>query len=375
MAAKKLHVNYDFPMNDQWMPWIMTKFMPEFLLKKIVIGFQAPVGKGGRPLDIWETEKRGPYEINEVEKDKVWMVSYVNGVGSPKPMAGFIGADPTGDVVYNKIQDTMKLRGRESEKPRLDRDWQIWKQLLSMDEAEGLSGGYNKLAASNQLFMSVVKLNSGGLLLYSPVIIHEGTPLDTWIRSLGTVEYVIIGSGYHTNHLPETLKRFPDAVYIGSIMAELKLNYLQILPRGALDYNFMDDASLSQINSILEPEGVQIHYNKGDTGCQSAFVIAHNTALEQDMIYGHHDTCACPYCKDGELETEDKYFTWRILRYLMMTSPNSPTDYLMLHRYALMDPCSPMSQMTWPRPNPDGSTCAIFADGLRNICGWTITIK
>ena len=56
--------------------------------------------------------------------------------------------------------------------------------------------------------MYVVKLNSGGLLLYAPVKVHKETPelIYSWLESLGPVQWLVAGSGAQIHLLPDAIK-------------------------------------------------------------------------------------------------------------------------------------------------------------------------
>ena len=57
---------------------------------------------------------------------------------------------------------------------------------------------------------TVVRLNSGGLLLYAPSRIREEEGFAAWLDSLGKVEWIVIGSSFHTLSLPNVLARYPE---------------------------------------------------------------------------------------------------------------------------------------------------------------------
>ena len=57
---------------------------------------------------------------------------------------------------------------------------------------------------------TVVRLNSGGLLLYAPMRIREEEGFAAWLESLGKVEWIVIGSSFHTLILPTVLARYPE---------------------------------------------------------------------------------------------------------------------------------------------------------------------
>merc|ERR1711899_552990 len=126
------------------------------------------------------------------------------------------------------------------------------------------------------LNMVVVKLKSDDVLLYCPVHVHDGTSLDKFLKELGTVKYIVIGSSFHTNYLPATTKRFPDALVIGTTPAEIKLNAVSALKRNKLDFNLLLKDQLQDICSILKKEGVTLHFSEHEVMTNSVFLVAYN---------------------------------------------------------------------------------------------------
>ena len=61
---------------------------------------------------------------------------------------------------------------------------------------------------------TVVRLNSGGLLLYAPSRIREEEGFAAWLDSLGKVEWIVIGSSFHTLSLPNVLARYPEVSWL-----------------------------------------------------------------------------------------------------------------------------------------------------------------
>ena len=104
---------------------------------------------------------------------------------------------------------------------------------------------------------------------------------------------------------------------------------------------------------------------------QTIFLLAHETGLEVDLLYGHHDKCVCDYCRaEGIFEgqnTAPEYFLWRLFKLRLMLKPNSPNGYLPPYRFSGMDPTSVLGKMNWPRPANNGSSCKDMAKSLRDI--------
>ena len=365
--AKKLHVEYQhFAGSMDTMGFrMMAKLMPQSLLKKMMMKMSAPKT---RPLDDYEARQVDSDEIVEVEENKIWLVRHTCGGDNPKDLKA-MGLDPT-QQNYDKCLEAAKLMGDDSVK-QLDKDWVTLKEYLAIDPKEGKKGEYNKACAGMYSIMVVVKLKSGDLLLYNPVPIHDGTKLDEWMKSMGDVKYAVIGSCYHTLFLPDTLKRYPDAIYIGTKISEEKLKAANALKKPKLDYDALVESDITTVNEILEAGGVTLKFTKGDMLTQSIFLVAYETGVEVDLLYGLHDTCACDYSKAEGIfkgcDNDPRHFIGRLFQWRLVNKPNSPYGYLPPYRFAAMDPKSGLSKMNWPRPANDGSSCKEMANSLREI--------
>lgn len=356
---KKLHVAYRDPMGGNLIANIMFTIMP----RSMILKGMAPKG---RPLDVFDVLQEDPYQIKEVEVGKVWSVSYKQGGGDPSEGKAF-GMDDK-DSTYKKILAYATLEG-DDKVAQMKKDWVLWKEYFKIDPKLGKKGEYCRKVTSD-LIMVVVKLKSGDLLLYCPVTVHDGTSLDKFLKNLGTVKYIVIGSCFHTNHLPASTKRYPDAKVIGTTPAEIKLNAVDALPRKKLDFDLLNETQFKNIYSILEKEGVAMYFSKHEVMTNSVFLVAYNTGCEVDLIYGHHDSCDCGYkysfCPANK-NRDPQNFMGRIFRYLMLSKPDSPNGKLALYRFAAMDPCSLMSCLCCPSPAPDGSSCTELANFLRHL--------
>jgi len=356
---KRLHVKYRDPMEGNRLNEIILSLMP----KSMILRGMAPKT---RPLDVYEVLKEDPYEIKEIEKGKVWLVSYRHGGGDPSEGKAF-GMDDD-ERTFDKILCRAKKEGEQSE-IQFRKDWQKWKEYFQIDPKEGLKGEYCR-AVTSVLNSVVVKLRSGDLLLYCPVVVHDGTSLDKLIKELGTVKYIVIGSCFHTNYLPETTKRFPTAKLIGTTPAEIKLNAVNALIRKKLDYNVHEGDQLAEITGILEKEGVSIHFSEHEVFTNSIFLVAYNTGCEVDLIYAHHDRCKCGYryswCPSNK-DPDPEDFFGRIFKYLVVSKPDTPNGKLAIYRFSAMDPAGSMSCISYPSPKRDGSSCIELARFLRKL--------
>ena len=364
MAPKKLHVNYTNEM-ESFSLNLMTKILPKSVLKKLMMKMSAPKS---RPLDLYEAFKEDKTEIVEVEKNRVWIVTHVRGGEEPKDFKA-IGLSPT-QKNYDKAMEAAKLVGEETVK-QTEKDWSTLKDYIAIDPKEGKKGEYCK-AYHQDSIMVVVKLPSGELILFNPVPIHDGTKLDEWMKTMGKVKFLVIGSSYHTLFMPETLKRFPDAICIGTKMSEDKLKAANALPKQKLDYNFLEESDVKAANEALGTSDITFKFTKGDMLTHSIFLQAYETGIEVDLLYGHHSECVCDCCHSKGIfkgyDTEPAYFWCRLSSLRLLKKPNSPFGYLPGYRFAAMDPTSAMSKvMTCPRPANDGSSCQEMANSLREI--------
>ena len=135
--------------------------------------------------------------------------------------------------------------------------------------------------------MVVVKLNTGGILLYSPVKIHENSYLWRWLEQQGKVEWVVVGSSEHTLQLPDVLAKFPSAKIVASTTAGRKLSWVGALPKDRLDFDYTKPPLLAEANRLLKEEGVQLEYVQGDCVTHSLFLLAHGVLCEADLLYTH----------------------------------------------------------------------------------------
>ena len=365
MAPKKLHVRYTSTADSSSLLNLMTKIIPKSMLNKMSVKMSAPKS---RPLDLYEVLHEDNCEIVEVEKDKVWFVTHVRGGENPKGFKG-IGLNPVQEN-YEKIMEAAKLIGEEKVK-QAEKDWSTLKEYTAIDPKEGEKGEYCK-AFKQESIMVVVKLPTGEILLFNPVPIHEGTKLDEWMKKMGKVKFVVIGSCYHTLFLPETLKRYPEAICIGTKLSEDKLKAANALPKQHLDYNFLEESDVNAANEALGTSEITFAFIKGDMMTHSIFLKAYQTGITVDVFYGHHKECLCDFCHSKGIfeghDTDPALFMPRLFDLRLIKKPNSPYGYLPGYRFSGMDPTSATAKlMCCPRPANDGSSCKELATSLREI--------
>ena len=180
-------------------------------------------------MDLYDSKGENPYEIEEVLKDKVWRVTYSGEAmfytrSKMKKPGSF--SDPTVGKYRSKVLNAAKRYGDEVVR--------IAENDLNLAETWFKKGDVPK----NELFdippfklnMVVVKLESGGILLYAPVNLHKEVPelLFSWLESLGPVEWLVAASSAHDMCLPDAIKAFPKAKVVGSEFIEEKLKYVKV---------------------------------------------------------------------------------------------------------------------------------------------------
>ena len=209
----------------------------------------------------------------------------------------------------------------------------------------------------------VVRLNSGGLMLFAPVKVQD--ELAEWLAERGPVQWIVLPSNAHTLSVPNVVKRFPEAKIVGPEYAEAKLQHSKALPRGKFDFLTTDPKDMEVINEIMNKEGVYFHSVAGDAVTEAALVIAHKTILECDLLYGHAD-------REGFTDVKRERFwqmrpeDWfpRLFKFALIDcSPDG--GCLPAYRFWLMDPNSLGPMASLKGPAWDGSSCLAMAESLR----------
>ena len=321
-------------------------------------------------LDPYDCNGKNPYHVKEVLENKVWSITYdIEQTSITKTenrkQAGSLGFRPDSEEFKNKALNAAMKYGDEA-------------VAVSKNDVEKLKSWFTResfpkeeifsIVGPKCLNMMVVKLNSGGLLLYAPVKVHMDAKhlLVEFLESLGPVKYLVAASSAHTLFLPDAIKAFPDAKVAGPKQAEEKIKYINIVEK--FDYVTDEKDSLKQLNESLANEGVEIFELEGDRPCNAVLCVVDKTVLlECDVCYGHHDGI-------GLMDLDAKTFKkWRpedtITRNFKLTSidkPNSKNGFLPNYRFQLMDPNS-MGIMMYQQPAKDGSDRDKMAASIRNV--------
>jgi len=320
-------------------------------------------GKNHELRDTWDLNKQSPYKVDQIN-DKVWRIEYTreNHIMT-KPLyrqaMKTTGIDFDDERTYAKIMQGAESYGREMS-AQAHKDIAEIKRLQAL---ETISDQDMELMWWKEN-MIVIKLNSGGVMLFAPVKIHDETEFGKFLAGLGDVKYIVAPSCEHNLQLPGIINKYPNAKIVAHSTTEKKLNNLQVLRKGKLDSDFSDRSDLEQLNNELKDEGVQMFYIAGDCATNSLFVVAHKVALEADLIYTHADGEGALMFDKAEFRAADpKDVFGRIFKFRLLSKPNSPNGFLPPYRFWSMDP------KFWPfmftPPADDGSSCALMASSLR----------
>jgi len=352
-----------FPM----MHFMMTS-MSDSRRRNAVTKQNAPVPGKAVPRDRYDLTGKTPYTIEEIKPNKIWQVTYdmENRALSDKALAEEMkafGMNPTEEKYQEKCLKAAGLFGNGALEV-VKKDLETAKFWYGK---ENITGEEIMEAGPMSIKMFVVKLNSGALLLYAPVRIRQEVAFGDWLDKLGPVEWIVVASSYHTLNIRAVAERYPEAKIVGSPEAEDKLKFVNGLVRNKFDYNLTDRDDLEVANAKLAEEGVQLHYVEGDVACDAVVAIAHNIALECDLVYGHHDGEGLNQLTKEEFRKfKPEDWETRLFKFASISKPNSPHGFLPNYRYQMMDYNS-LGGIDYDQPAKDGSTCGIMANSLRRI--------
>merc|ERR1719167_75686 len=302
---------------------------------------QAPT-KAAIPFDRHDCLGTSPYTKREVLEGKIWQGTYAMEDRSKidakaKKASATMGTDFGNPETHKKVLAGAASDGEravEVAKKDLEKLMVWWnKKEWTMEERFD--------PPPSKVNSTIVRLKSGGLLLYAPSRIREEDGYAAWLDGLGKVEWIVIGSSFHTLSLPNVLARYPEAKVIGAPQAEDKLNYINALVRGKFDFNASNKEELAAANKELEEEEVKLFF-----------------------VYGRSDGGFLSISKEEFQEFKDEHLSLRLFKYLICNKPNSPNGYLATYRFMMMDHTG-IAQIMYEPPKTDGSTCTLMADSLR----------
>ena len=308
--------------------------------------------------------------MEEILENKVWRVTYdIEQFGmthtEDRKNWEIMGDRPDSEEFRNKVLTSAQRYGDDAVN-------------VSKNDIEKMKSWFSRESfPKDELFsiiepwflnMMVVKLNSGGLLLYAPVKVHKDAEhlLVKFLESLGPVKYLVAASSAHTLCLPDAIKAFPDAKVAGPKQAEEKIKYINVVEK--FDYVTDDKDSLQQLNNALANEGVELFELEGDLPCNAVLgVVDKKLLLECDVCYGHHDGLGIFDLDANKLnkwKPEDTMM--RNFKFTMIDKPTSKYGFLPNYRFWLMDPNS-MGVLMYEQPAKDGSDRDKMAASIRNV--------
>ena len=324
-------------------------------------------------MDPYDCNQQNPYQIEEVLENKVWRIGYnleqfIH--TRPKNREDFklLGMDPTSQEFERKVLISANGYGNEA----FNAVKNDLKSIRTLYDKNSFSK--EELFANAppwKLNMMVVKLNSGGILLYAPVKIHKDAKelLYAWLESLGRVEWIVAASSAHTLCFPDVLEAFPEAKVVGPKVAEEKLKYINVIKQ--FEYLTTDENDMKKLNDALETEGVQLFNIEGDVAANAVICLVQNEVLlECDLVYGHHDGHGLlDVDKSTLLQWKPEDYLVRLFKFGLVSKPNSPNGFLPNYRFWLMDPNS-LGAMLYNPPEKDGSSRNLMAESLRKVLGF-----
>lgn len=341
--------------------------LPLPLIQRIYLKDRAPKH---RPLDALEVEGSSPYQISEIKKDFLWKVEYTAG-------GDFIlKISQSGCCSQERFMAGATCKGDLVDPSLASRDWEKWTELTNLAKKEGREGIYKRIKSKHYMYILKLEGREGsphGLLLFNPVVVHDLSELDNFIHSLGApVRYIVTCSAAHTNCLPEVIRKFPDAITVGPVAAQEKLNALgtNVLPSGKFSYTYTNEVELGCLNEILQKQALRLVVIDGDVMTQTAVLhvarrAARNLLLTVDVLHKHHDACGCGTCTTRALWTHPDMWGWRVYYRLLLERPNSPLGALPTFRFLSLDPSAPARKLLGCFPPAGEATCGRLARALR----------
>jgi len=371
-----LHVSVDQPKVEvggvNILPAIaaVMRILPDSTRINMLAKQSAP--KVEKPADWYDWFGETPYEIGEVVEGKVWRVKYsIENIFAfgPEEERKMMGLDFENKASAEKVIQAAELHGNKDLSAQVLKDLKRAAEIAQLVKEKGKTKETVETVGPFKNNMVVVKLNNGDVMLYSPVQVRDEFGFSSWIESIGPVKWIVLGSSAHTLQLPNILKRFPDASYVSSKDAWLKLQkFPEGISKDTADYEYTDPTQLKKLNKLLENEGVEFHYVDGDIASHALIAVAHKTALEVDIIYS---SCAGGFMGLSEKQfwkLEEKDIDARLFKLGLASSPNSPNNALPPYRFWMMDPACAFSAMCMSSPlKHDGSSCTDMANSLRTV--------
>lgn len=361
-STKGLHVSYKKPQFPLAIRIIAT--LPASMRRSMVLQGAAPKP----PLDACDLEldvndNNSPFiEKKELVPNKLWRVRYqfagnVEMLSMAKMMFGmdlldeeFIVPQASSPAEQEQLKQVIaKLRT-------------LVEACQSIKDARIKAQKCFEAGFVESQDMLVVKLNENSLLLYNPCRMHE--EIVQYLKTIGSVDYLVSGSGSHTNQLPQAATAFPSAKIICSQVASIKCQSVGMKPA---DYEYTDAKVVESLNSMLGPD-VQLFHVQGDIFTQCMLIQAHGHLLDVDLsCYGggnRHFNVPDSLWADRE-DTSLSSGKARLLFYSSMAKATVAPGYLPDFRVLGCDPSSIFHKLTLEEPTE--SSCQEMAASLRKL--------
>mmetsp|Transcript_3899 Transcript_3899/g.7648 ORF Transcript_3899/g.7648 Transcript_3899/m.7648 type:complete len:442 (+) Transcript_3899:100-1425(+) len=302
-----------------------------------------------------------PYDIVELERDKIWRVRYkfLRDPEIPKATKMLFGKsfDDADSVLANvppELKDTVA------------NDIEMARKEMDMSDEELIEKGcvtsQDMLVA--RLSTTDARTAEDQLLLYNPCRMHPR--IVEWLDSKGFVAYIVSGSSSHTNQLPQASEAFPSANIVCAEVAQTKC---MVAGMRQADYLYTKEEDLKALNAELTKGGASLHFVAGDTFTHTAVALVHGHLFEVDLAYGH-------YCGKHTLFSSEEHFNDgadnragenRLFYYTFVAPGASLNGYQPTFRCMAMDPSSTFSKLMLDEPKADGSSCREMAMSLRKV--------
>ena len=120
-----------------------------------------------------------------------------------------------------------------------------------------------------------------------------------------------------------------SAQVVSSEGAWLKLQHVAGFPKKSPDCMYTNKQELDQLNRELESEGVKFYHIEGDVAGSALVGIAHQTALEADLIYSLYSGGMLTLPPGDE---QEKNYFMRLFKLRLGSSPTSPNNALPPYR-------------------------------------------
>lgn len=295
-----------------------------------------------------------PYDISEIVKDRLWRVRYQF-------------ADKLTFTKDQQMIDWYASMNCSLQEPHFDKIPENMRQIVRDDleaiqrlKQEGETSQI-KEGATSSMDMFVVKLDSGGLLLYNPCCLHP--EMVDFLAERGEVKWLLSPDCLMAQWLPKAVQAYPDAKLIASETMAEKMDSHHDLE---VDYIYSDEEDLPKIKDILGSEGVPIIPMLGECTNQPACILAHGHLIHNSLIYGNLERDMwVNFTRDVWEKPGFPGARMRIHYYQCMSA--SPNRLLPPFKFLHMDPTTYHGKVSIAHAQEDGSSSTQLAASIREL--------